>query len=169
MQSNHLRSVSLVPDFMEEQFRKVSSFLVTIPRTTNAGSWFLRLVHFPEGHPEVVWDIEYAGRVGRITKSKFSQQVRDIVSQISTIYVENGVAELEETEPLIVEVNSGLCWQCTDIVGDLKQDVYFLYYCEGTKIHKVLAENIRKSESAEIEPWRRLINRITGSALLIPR
>jgi len=168
MQHNRINPVSVIPELPGKQFSRVSNFLPALPTSMNAGSWFLRLIHFPANRPEVAWDVEYAGGVGKITQTRFSAQTRNINDNASIAF-ERGEVELLESEPLIVEVNSGICWRCISLPDGSFEDFHFLYYCDQQRVHKALAQDIRTSESEDIEPWRRLVNRVSGSALLIPR
>lgn len=172
MQHNRINRVPVIPEFPEKQFSRVSNYLPPLPTSMNSGSWFLRLIHFPENRPEVSWDVVYAGGVGKITQTRFSTLTRDLNDRAidsASVSIERGEVELLDSEPLIVEVNSGICWRCISLPAGTFDDFYFLYYCDGQRIHKALAHNIRTSESEDIEPWRRLVNRVSGSALLIPR
>lgn len=168
MQHNRINRVPVIPDLPEELFGIVSKYLPSLPTSTNSGSWFLRLTHFPENRPEIAWDVEYAGGVGKITQTRFSAQTRNLDDNASIAF-ERGEVELLESEPLIAEVNSGICWRCISLPEGSFEDFHFLYYCDQQRVHKALAQDIRTSESEDIEPWRRLVNRVSGSALLIPR
>lgn len=172
MNRNRLNQVPTVPDLPSKQFGFVSSYLPPLPNKTNQGSWFLRLIHFPKERPEIAWDVEYAGGVGRISQIRFSTQTRGVQQQVldsSKVSIEKGDAQLLDSEPLLVEVNAGICWRCINVKVSQFKDYHFLYFCDGDRIHKAFAENVRTSVSEDVEPWRRLINRVSGSALLIPR
>ena len=164
-------TVPLILPISDEYFQNIFTNLPSIPDSTGTGSWFLRLIHFPVNRPEIVWDTEFAGGAARITQTKFSQSASEAMkSSTGAVALEMGQVELSQNEGLLQEVSNGLCLQCETVMSDESNvDFYFLYYCSGSQIHKSFAQNILSMDTPEAEPWHRLINRVKGSALLIPR
>lgn len=163
-------TVPLVLPISDEHFQNVFANLPSIPDSTGAGSWFLRLMHFPKDRPEIVWDVEFAGGASRITQTKFSKSASEAMkNSAGAVSMEQGQLELSQNEGLILEVKNGICLECKTVMSDVENaDFYFLYFCSGSQSHKSFAQNILANDKPEAEPWHRLINRVKGSALLIP-
>ena len=164
-------TVPLILPISDKHFQNVCANLPPLPNSTGSGSWFLRLIHFPVDRPEIVWDVESAGGAARITQTRFSKAASEAMKSSSgAVAMERGQVELALNEGLILEVNNGICSQCETVLSDNDSaDLYFLYHCSGSQIHKAFAQDILSTDDSHAEVWQRLINRVKGSALLIPR
>ena len=144
------------------------------PRKTpsNVGDWTLRVVHFPESSPESAWDIHYQNGVGEIHQIRFQQSAKDFfqAEPSKQVVTERGQAKLVENEPLVIEVQNGLCLDCHNFQDTQSGgDYYILNFQYGEEVHTAYASNPRRSSMEDAEPWQRLLTRLVGSSLLVQR
>jgi hypothetical protein len=171
MDSSRHDPVPVAPPIDPEYFNYVVSHLPPNKVSSDLGDWFLRVIHLPENKVETVWDIRFEKGVGQIQLICFQTSARKAFTKIgSMVGMERGVATLPENEPLMLEVQNGLCQQCENFEDEKSGgDVYILHFQHGDIPHQAFARNPRLSNLENAEPWQRLLNRITGSALLVQR
>ncbi len=162
-----MQAMPIDPDY----FNHVLGHLPPLQSATEMGNWFMRILHFPDDKPETAWDVHFNEGVAQIHLIRFQASAREAL-QVSSDQVptERGMTELPENEPLVLEVQNGLCHACESFGDETPGvDVYFLHFLHGHESHQAFACNPRGASNAKAEPWQRLINRITGSGLLVQR
>ena len=160
-----------VPHIAPDYFNHVVAHLPARKTATDLGDWFLRVVHLPESRPETVWDVHFEQGVAQLQLICFQESARKAL-EVSTSMVptERGVASLPENEALVKEIQKGLCLECRNFEDEKPDgDIYVLFFQHGKETHKAFARNPRYSEMDTAEHWQRLLNRLTGSALLVQR
>ena len=161
------------PPVSPEYFNFVMAHLPPRQVPQNPGDWILRVVHFPEAKPEIAWDVSYANGAAEILQVWFEQSAKQALAKSepsSNVPTEIGKAALPESEALITEVQNGLCHQCCNFQDtEPGGDAYALHFQHGGEVHTAHACNPRHSSSEAAEPWQRLLTRLIGSALMVPR
>jgi hypothetical protein len=162
---------SVVPPIDPEYFNHVVSHLPPNKGSSDLGDWFLRVIHLPENKAESVWDIRFEKGVGQIQLISFQASARKALAESDAMVgTERGVASLPENEPLILEIQNGICHECQNFEDEKPGgDVYILHFQHGDIPHQAFARNPRLSDLENAEPWQRLLNRLVGSALLVQR
>ncbi|MBT6957908.1 MAG: hypothetical protein HN675_08900 [Opitutae bacterium] len=160
-----------VPPIDPEYFNHVVSHLPPNKGSMDLGDWFLRVIHLPENKTETVWDIYFEKGAGQIQLISFQASARQLLADSGAmVSTERGAASLPENEPLLLEIQNGLCQECQNFEDEKPGgDVYILHFQHGENRHQVFARNPRLSKLENAEPWQRLLNRLVGSALLVQR
>jgi hypothetical protein len=160
-----------VPPIDAAYFNHVVAHIPPNKFSSGLGDWFLRVIHLPEKKLETVWDVTFQKGVGQIQLICFQTSAREALAQTgSMVRTERGVATLPENEPLILEIQNGLCQECQNFEDEKPGgDVYILHFQHGDIPHQAFATNPRLSNLENAEPWQRLLNRLVGSALLVQR
>ena len=155
-----------------DSFNHVVGHLPPLQSATETGAWFMRLVYFPPGdNPEMAWDVHSSDGIAHVHLFRFQASARHALEDArGMVSTERGKARLPENEPLVLEVQKGLCLECQNFGDNTPaEDIYFLYFQHGQQSHQSYACNPRHSDHDLAEPWQRLINRVTGSGLLVQR
>ena len=158
-----MRAMPIDPDY----FNHVVGHLPPLQSSTVPGDWFMRIIHLPDDKPETAWDVHFNEGAAQIHLIRFQASARKALQESGNM-VERGMAGLPGNEPLVFEVQNGICHECEGFCDETPGgDVYFLHFLHGRESHQAFARNPRGSDHAMAEPWQRLINRVTGSGLLV--
>mgnify|MGYP006088906853 CR=1 FL=1 len=153
----------------------VTAYSVKMDENPGFGNWHLKVAHFPVRFPETVWDISYKCGLAIITVTRCLTSVKkqldlsvNLNQPFAGVPIEISKGELPAIDYTVIEVGLGIIHGCQNEPQDIEDvEHYKLSFIEGPDRYDATIYDPYSRD--DTEEWQRLVNRIIGSGLSVPR
>ena len=157
-------------DFYQQTLVRKSALIHAMP---TGNDWYLKLINMSSNFSETIWDISYIDGVAHLKLTRFLsslwshlEQYGELRSDILQYEVSEG--ELRTSDFTVTEVNRGIVRNCLHHkFNEREGEQYKLLFIDSDGPYEADITNPHQQENTE--HWQRLINRMIGTGLSLPR
>jgi hypothetical protein len=139
------------------------------------GEWYLKVIHMPANYAETIWDLSYVDGKTYLKLTRFLSSLwltinkPDFIhSNQQSIQIEVSEGEIRENDFTVREINLGIARNCIhETFKQREGDQYKLLFLDSDSPYEADITEPYKRE--DTEHWQRLINRLIGTGLSLPR
>lgn len=164
-----LEDISLFKLYQQVLVRQ-SALIHSMP---TGDDWYLKVINMSSNFAETIWDISYIDGSAKLRLTRFLsslwnhlEEYGELRSDIMQIEVSEGV--LRKGDFTVIEVNKGIIRNCLhEEFVERRGEQYKLLFIDSEGPYE--ADVTEPHKSSNSEHWQRLINRMIGTGLSLPR
>ena len=136
--------------------------------------WYLKVIHMPKNYAETIWDISFVKNQAQLQLTRYLSSLWTALNNSSDsrplihprMEVSEGNLSLHDFS--ILEVKKGIARNCIHQSFEKKEeDQYKILFFDQNGPYE--ADITAPYQRKDCEEWQRLLNRLIGSGLSIPR
>ena len=139
----------------------------------SGNDWYLKVINMSANYAETIWDISYIDGHATLRLTRFLSSLWNHIeqfgdSQNDKINMEVSEGALRDNDFTVLEVNNGIVRNCLHYEFEERGgEQYKLLFLDREGAYEADITEPHKNTNAE--HWQRLINRLVGTGLSLPR